>query len=141
MPLGVQLDYPWTIQQIPIGEQVDHLAYSSSSGMYVIGTSHRTEFKLPEDDELHPEWRNESMSHLLTSVQYAHNITVTSFFPEVQRSSLKVVNPKTWTVIDRYEAIAKSPIRVTITNIAFFSTWKLSIEPRRACDGGKKHES
>ncbi|KAE8320845.1 CPSF A subunit region-domain-containing protein [Aspergillus sergii] len=86
MPLGVQLDYPWTIQQIPIGEQVDHLAYSSSSGMYVLGTSHRAEFKLPEDDELHPEWRNE----------------MTSFFPEVQRSSLKVVSPKTWTVIDSY---------------------------------------
>ncbi|KAE8359840.1 CPSF A subunit region-domain-containing protein [Aspergillus caelatus] len=86
VPLDVQLDYSWTIQQIPIGEQVDRLAYSSSSGMYVLGTSHRTEFKLPEDDELHPEWRNE----------------MTSFFPEVQRSSLKVVSPKTWTVVDSY---------------------------------------
>ncbi|KNG80365.1 hypothetical protein ANOM_011161 [Aspergillus nomiae NRRL 13137] len=86
VPLGVQLDYSWAIQQIPIGEQVDHLAYSSSSGMYVLGTSHRTEFKLPDDDELHPEWRNE----------------MTSFFPEVQRSSLKVVSPKTWTVVDSY---------------------------------------
>ncbi|KAE8376192.1 CPSF A subunit region-domain-containing protein [Aspergillus bertholletiae] len=86
LPPSIQLDYSWTIQQVHIGEQVDHLAYSSSSGMYVLGTSHRTEFKLPDDDELHPEWRNE----------------MTSFFPEVQRSSLKVVSPKTWTVVDSY---------------------------------------
>ncbi|KAF7593874.1 mRNA cleavage and polyadenylation factor subunit [Aspergillus hancockii] len=82
----VQVDYSWTIQQVPIEEQVDHVAYSSSSGVYVLGTCHRTEFKLPDDDELHPEWRNE----------------VASFSPEVQRSSLNVVNPKTWTVIDSY---------------------------------------
>lgn len=81
-----QFHCSWTIQQVPIGEQVDHLAYSSSSGMYVLATCHRTEFKLPDDDELHPEWRNE----------------MTTFFPEVQRSSLKIVNPRTWTVIDSY---------------------------------------
>lgn len=79
--------------------------------------------------------------NMLTSVQYADNITVTSFLPEVQRSSLKVVSPKTWSVVDRYEAIAKSAIRVTIANIMFSFTRKLSIEPCRACDGGKKHES
>lgn len=49
------------MQRVPVGENVNHLAYSSSSEMYVLGTSHKTEFKLPEDDELHPEWRNEGM--------------------------------------------------------------------------------
>lgn len=34
--------------------------------MYVLGTSHKTEFKLPEDDELHPEWRNEGLLILYT---------------------------------------------------------------------------
>ncbi|KAE8350582.1 protein cft1 [Aspergillus coremiiformis] len=86
VPQDTQFDYSWTIQQVSIGEQVDHLAYSPSSGMYILGTCHKTEFKLPDDDELHPEWRNE----------------INSFFPEVQRSSLKVVSPKTWTVIDSY---------------------------------------
>ncbi|KAA8642192.1 Cleavage and polyadenylation specificity factor subunit 1 [Aspergillus tanneri] len=42
--------------------------------------------KLPEDDELHPEWRNE----------------VISFLPEVHRSSLKLASSRTWSIIDSY---------------------------------------
>lgn len=49
------------MRRIPIGEQIDHLAYSASSETYVLGTSHRAEWKLPDDDELHPEWRNEGV--------------------------------------------------------------------------------
>lgn len=47
---------------MPLGEQVDHLTYSTSSDTYVLGTSHKADFRLPEDDELHPEWRNEGRS-------------------------------------------------------------------------------
>lgn len=46
---------------VHVGEQVDHLAYSSSSRTYVLGTSRLADFKLPDDDELHPEWRNEGL--------------------------------------------------------------------------------
>ncbi|KKK23785.1 hypothetical protein AOCH_000296 [Aspergillus ochraceoroseus] len=86
LPDATQLDYQWPLRRVPIGEQIDHLAYSSSSNTYVLGTCHKSEFKLPDDDELHPEWRNE----------------VISFLPEVHQSSLKVVSPKTWGVIDSY---------------------------------------
>lgn len=44
-----------------MGESVDHLAYSPSSEMYALGTSNKANFKLPNDDELHPEWRNEGL--------------------------------------------------------------------------------
>jgi hypothetical protein len=70
-----------------LGEQVDYLTYSTSSETYVVGTSHNVEFILPDNDELHPEWRNEGIT----------------FCPEVPQSSIKVINPKTWTVIDEYE--------------------------------------
>ncbi|RAK71794.1 cleavage/polyadenylation factor CFT1 [Aspergillus fijiensis CBS 313.89] len=86
LPRGMLFDYKWPLRKVPLGEQVDHLAYSSSSGMYVLGTCQKTEFKLPEDDELHPEWRTE----------------VVSFLPEAHRSSLKIVSPKTWSILDSY---------------------------------------
>lgn len=62
LPEDTQFDYSWTLRKVHIGENVDHVAYSSSSETYVLGTSHKAEFKLPEDDELHTEWRNEGQS-------------------------------------------------------------------------------
>ncbi|PYI19197.1 protein cft1 [Aspergillus japonicus CBS 114.51] len=86
LPRGMLFDHKWPLRKVPLGEQVDHLAYSSSSGMYVLGTCQKTEFKLPEDDELHPEWRTE----------------VVSFLPEAHGSFLKIVSPKTWSILDSY---------------------------------------
>ena len=54
-----QLHYSWPLRKISLDEQVDFLTYSTASETYVLGTSTSVEFKLPEDDELHPEWRNE----------------------------------------------------------------------------------
>ncbi|KAF4252641.1 hypothetical protein CNMCM8057_005920 [Aspergillus fumigatus] len=85
-PSETLFDYTWALRKISIGEQVDHLAYATSSETYVLGTSHSADFKLPDDDELHPDWRNE----------------VISFLPELRQCSLKVVSPRTWTVIDSY---------------------------------------
>ncbi|CRG92198.1 Protein cft1 [Talaromyces islandicus] len=86
LPDGIEFDVPWPLRRIPLGEQVDHLAYSSASGTYVLATSHEQSFKLPDDDELHPEWRNEA----------------TSFLPQVVQGSIKLLHPKTWSVIDSY---------------------------------------
>lgn len=61
LPPETQFDYSWTLRKIPLEEQVDFLAYSSSSQTYVLGTSHHVDFKLPDNDELHPEWRNEGL--------------------------------------------------------------------------------
>ncbi|KAL4940501.1 hypothetical protein BDV06DRAFT_196443 [Aspergillus oleicola] len=86
IPDGTQLGYPWAFMRVPIGEQVDQITYSFTSDTYVLGTCHRSAFKLPEDDELHPEWRNEDIS----------------FLPEVHHTSVKVLSPKTWSIIDSY---------------------------------------
>ncbi|GAA89393.1 cleavage and polyadenylation specificity factor subunit A [Aspergillus luchuensis IFO 4308] len=86
LPPMTRFDYQWTLKKVHLGEQVDHLAYSTSSGMYVLGTCHATDFKLPDDDELHPEWRNEAIS----------------FFPSARGSFIKLVSPNTWSIIDSY---------------------------------------
>ncbi|KAJ5491547.1 Protein c.t1.c1 [Penicillium diatomitis] len=86
LPCGTQFDYSWPLRKISLDEQIDHLTFSTTSNTYVVGTSHDAEFKLPDNDELHPEWRNEAIT----------------FCPHVPHSSVKVVNPETWTVIDEY---------------------------------------
>ncbi|KAJ5753862.1 uncharacterized protein N7511_008015 [Penicillium nucicola] len=86
MPPQTQFDYSWTLRKVALEEQVDHLAYSTSSETYVFASSQRADFKLPEGDDLHPEWRNEEIS----------------FCPEVPQCSIKVISPKTWSVIDSY---------------------------------------
>jgi cleavage and polyadenylation specificity factor subunit 1 len=53
------------MRRVPIGEQIDQLTYSSASETYVLGTCTRASFKLPDDDELHPEWRNEGWYYAL----------------------------------------------------------------------------
>ncbi|KAJ5088160.1 Cleavage/polyadenylation specificity factor A subunit C-terminal [Penicillium angulare] len=86
LPPNTQLDYPWILRKIPLHEQVDFLTYATASETYVVATSSLVGFKLPENDELHSEWRNEALS----------------FLPEVPQSSIKVVSPQTWEVIDSY---------------------------------------
>ncbi|KAJ5139137.1 uncharacterized protein N7515_003985 [Penicillium bovifimosum] len=86
LPPQTQFDYSWTLRKVPIEEQVDFLAYSTSSETYVLGTSRQSDFKLPDSDELHPEWRNEELS----------------FCPKIPASTIKVISPKTWTIIDSY---------------------------------------
>ncbi|KAJ5552933.1 Cleavage/polyadenylation specificity factor A subunit C-terminal [Penicillium frequentans] len=81
-----QLDHSWILRKVSLEEQVDFLTYSTASETYVLGTSSSVGFKLPENDELHPEWRDEAKS----------------FLPEVPQSFVKIISPKTWEVIDSY---------------------------------------
>ncbi|ODH13612.1 hypothetical protein ACO22_07085 [Paracoccidioides brasiliensis] len=86
-PRNTHFDGSWAARKIGLGEQVDSVEYSSSSETYVLGTSQKADFKLPEDDEIHPEWRNE----------------VISFFPQIDKGSVKLLNPRTWSIIDSYQ--------------------------------------
>ncbi|CAG8194361.1 unnamed protein product [Penicillium olsonii] len=103
LPQKTQFDYPWPLRQIPLEEQVDFLAYSTSSETYVIGTSRPADFKLPDADDLHPEWRGEG-THIpdrslgISLIKFAE----LSFCPRIPESSIKVISPKTWTIIDSY---------------------------------------
>ncbi|KAJ5752373.1 hypothetical protein N7520_009290 [Penicillium odoratum] len=86
IPPDTQLDYSWILRKVSLEEQVDLLTYSTASETYVLATSSNVGFKLPENDELHPEWRNEAKS----------------FLPEVPQSFVKIICPKTWELIDSY---------------------------------------
>lgn len=59
LPGNTRFDSSWVTRKIPLGEQVDYLQYASRSEAYVIGTSQNVDFKLPENDESHTEWKNE----------------------------------------------------------------------------------
>ncbi|KAI9741103.1 MAG: mRNA cleavage and polyadenylation factor subunit [Cirrosporium novae-zelandiae] len=73
-------------KRVRIGEQIRRLTYHAELQCYVLSTTKKSGFKLPNDDELHYEWRSEDISLL----------------PQIPHGSLKVVNPRTWTVIQNY---------------------------------------
>jgi hypothetical protein len=49
----------WGISQLSVDEGIEHMCYHSESSSYVIATSMKGSFALP-DDEWHPEWSEES---------------------------------------------------------------------------------
>ncbi|KAI9835730.1 MAG: hypothetical protein M1819_001908 [Sarea resinae] len=77
----------WATRKVAVGSEVYTLSYHAPMGVYVIGTSEKEEFKLPEDDDFHHEWKRED----------------TSFKPEIDHGFIKILNPITWTVVDTYE--------------------------------------
>ncbi|PGH18500.1 hypothetical protein AJ80_04470 [Polytolypa hystricis UAMH7299] len=85
-PGNTRYDHSWSLRKVGLGEQVDCVVYSSTVETYILGTSHKLDFKLPEDDEVHTEWRSEDIS----------------FLPQIDTGSVKLVSPKTWTIIDSY---------------------------------------
>ncbi|KAL1990323.1 hypothetical protein VTN49DRAFT_6162 [Thermomyces lanuginosus] len=87
LPEETTLDLPWPIRRIPMNEQVDYLTYATASNTYVYGAANKRNFKLPDDDEIHPEWRNE----------------VISFFPQVYRGSVRLLSPINLAVIDSFQ--------------------------------------
>ncbi|CAI7579676.1 unnamed protein product [Penicillium manginii] len=87
-----QFDHSWTTRKVPLDEQVDFLAYSTASETYVVATSVDVDFQLPfpekneKNEDQPPEWRTRD----------------SSFLPKVPQSSIKVVSPKSWSVIDSF---------------------------------------
>ncbi|EFE34581.1 uncharacterized protein ARB_06344 [Trichophyton benhamiae CBS 112371] len=79
--------FAYVDEDITLGEQVDSIVYSSASECYVIGTSAKEDFKLPEDDESHTEWRNEFIT----------------FLPQLERGTIKLLEPRNWSTIDSHE--------------------------------------
>lgn len=53
----------------------------------ILGVTEKTDFRLPQDDELHPEWREETATIL----------------PEVDHDRLKLYDPATRRITDTYE--------------------------------------
>jgi cleavage and polyadenylation specificity factor subunit 1 len=72
-----------TVERINLREEVRSITYHPPMDVYVIGTSTWEEFVLPKDDDYHKEWQKEE-----------------KFKPLIERSSIKLVSPINWSVID-----------------------------------------
>ncbi|RKF58449.1 Protein cft1 [Erysiphe neolycopersici] len=81
----VELGKP--LQRIEIGEEVHAITYHPPMECYVIGTSSKVEFELPKDDDHHREWAREDIS----------------FKPTVEQSSIKLINPINWSIIQEID--------------------------------------
>ena len=58
LPRETQYSTGWATRKITLGEDISAFDFHEKTGFYVIGTSRRVDYKLPED-ELHYEWSNE----------------------------------------------------------------------------------
>ncbi|WEW58506.1 mRNA cleavage and polyadenylation factor subunit [Emydomyces testavorans] len=87
LPANTRFDNSWTTRKVHLGDQIDFVEYSAHSETYALGSSRKVDFRLPEDDEVHTEWRSE----------------VISFMPQLDRGIINLLSPRTWTIIDSYE--------------------------------------
>ena len=76
-----------SVKKIPIGIDVDAVAYHHPTQSYVVGCNTEEPFELPKDDDYHKKWASENLT----------------FKPTVERGLLQLVSPLTWTVIDKVE--------------------------------------
>ncbi|KAK4193394.1 protein cft1 [Podospora australis] len=75
------------VKKIPIGKDVAAAAYHPPTQSYVVGCNVPEPFELPRDDDYHKEWARE----------------VLAFKPNVDRATLKLLSPITWTVVDEIQ--------------------------------------
>ncbi len=51
----------WLARKVVLGEEVQALSYHPAMEVYVLGTSQKVDFRLPEDDDFHHEWKGEGI--------------------------------------------------------------------------------
>ncbi|KAI0021099.1 CPSF A subunit region-domain-containing protein [Xylariomycetidae sp. FL0641] len=77
-----------SLRKLPLEVDTHSMSHHPPSGTFVAGCDTLEPFELPKDDDYHKEWHHEK------------DLT---FKPMVERGLLKLINPKTWTVIDTVE--------------------------------------
>ncbi|KAL9052547.1 MAG: hypothetical protein Q9206_004271 [Seirophora lacunosa] len=85
LPTGCEYHTGWVTQKIAFGEDIHALDHHEPTATHVVGVSRKVDFKLPED-ETHPEWATES----------------TSLLPQVEQGTVKLLDHRTWSIIDEY---------------------------------------
>ncbi|KAI0876897.1 CPSF A subunit region-domain-containing protein [Hypoxylon argillaceum] len=76
------------LRKLPLNIDTHTISFHPTSGTFVIGCDTFEPFELPKDDDYHKEW------HLEKDLQLK---------PTVEHGLVKLINPKTWTVIDTVE--------------------------------------
>ncbi|KAH8813165.1 CPSF A subunit region-domain-containing protein [Xylogone sp. PMI_703] len=74
-------------KKVDFRESIHGIAYHPPMESYVIGTSTKTAFDLPKDDDHHREWQKEDIQ----------------FRPTTEQGYLKLISPVTWEAIDTIE--------------------------------------
>ncbi|KAL8777045.1 MAG: hypothetical protein Q9213_008033, partial [Squamulea squamosa] len=93
LPADCHYHTGWVTRKTVFGEDVHAVDYHEPSATYVLGVSRKADFKLPED-ETHPEWSTEYTD--------STSIAATSFLPQVEQGTVKLLDQKTWTIIDEF---------------------------------------
>ena len=84
-----------------MGEEVQAFDYHSKMDAYVIGTSLKTDFKLPED-EFHDNWTSEGEIKIFLVVKRILKLAPDiSFLPQIDHGTVKLLDHETWTTIDQ----------------------------------------
>ncbi|KAI0200878.1 CPSF A subunit region-domain-containing protein [Astrocystis sublimbata] len=76
------------LRKLPLNVDIHSITFHPTSNTFVIGCDTLDPFELPKDDDYHKEW------HLEKDLPIK---------PLVQHGLIKLVNPKTWTLIDTVE--------------------------------------
>lgn len=74
-----------SLRKLPLNIDTHSVSFHPPSETFVIGCHVLEPFELPKDDDYHKEWHSEKELRLK---------------PTVPRGLIKLINPKTWTVID-----------------------------------------
>ncbi|KAI4242948.1 MAG: hypothetical protein LQ352_007140 [Teloschistes flavicans] len=85
LPVGSRYHTGWVTRKVLLGEDIHAVDYHEPTATCVVGVSRKVDFKLPED-ETHAEWASES----------------TSFLPQIEQGSIKLLDHQTCTIIDEY---------------------------------------
>lgn len=103
LPSQSQYETGWVTRRIPLGEEVHALTYHEELDAYVLGTSTIVDFKLPED-EFHSQWTAEgihTMHTLRNSTQPWLTGLETTFLPQAEQGSIKLLDHKSLSIIDK----------------------------------------
>lgn len=76
----------YVISRVPLGQEISSIAYFEPRDSYVLAANYTTDFQLPQDDEWHPEWQNET----------------TKFLPTTEQTTLKLLSSKTHSITSQY---------------------------------------
>jgi len=88
------------VQQVLFDENIAALTYHAESGLYVLGMTRQTPFKLPDDD-WHRDWVNEGLySDYINMIgRNAHFPADITFQPSIDVGVLRLVDPSSWSTI------------------------------------------
>ncbi len=87
LPQSLMLGHSdWVVDRVPLNQDITSLTYFSSTDSYILATNAPVPFELPQDDEWHPEWQTQS----------------TAFPPVTLSSSLKLLSPKSHSIVSQY---------------------------------------